>query len=162
MLKAHALGQLLAQATTGKVESTMLLHTDGSLLSFHGGSVLKAKTIATIVSNAWFAYDRHARLSPPTVVLGRHDYGLDTSQQRFESTPLSSGNIGTIARNPSLSDADEQQELIIECEGGILTIHTVSKRVLLCCLSDISCNLGLVRSKMRALLEPLQAAFANH
>ncbi|KAJ1344139.1 hypothetical protein BSLG_001279 [Batrachochytrium salamandrivorans] len=131
MLKAHALGQLLAQATTGKVESTMLLHTDGSLLSFHGGSVLKAKTIATIVSNAWFAYDRHARLSPPTVVLGRHDYGLDTSQQRFESTPLSSGNIGTIARNPSLSDADEQQELIIECE-------------------------------MRALLEPLQAAFANH
>ncbi|KAJ8328370.1 Ragulator complex protein lamtor2 [Batrachochytrium dendrobatidis] len=155
MLKARAVGDLLAQATYGGVESTMLLSTDGSLLSFQGESILRAKTIAAVVSNIWFAYDRHAQLSPPTLHANSHNE-LSTFQDTGALRPVS-------AETPVALDSHEsgQQELIIECEEGLIVIHAVRQKVLLCCVCALSCDLGCVKSKMRAILKPLKAAFSH-
>nr|KAJ3422713.1 hypothetical protein HK105_006772 [Polyrhizophydium stewartii] len=77
-----------------------LLNTDGSLLSFQGVTPQRARTVATVVSNAWYAYDRHAR-PPPAAGVG-----------------LVLG--GTPAAVDSGGEAEGQSELVIECEVRLL------------------------------------------
>ncbi|KAL2915231.1 Ragulator complex protein lamtor2 [Polyrhizophydium stewartii] len=127
MLKAQALGQLLAQAMTDGISSALLLNTDGSLLSFQGVTPQRARTVATVVSNAWYAYDRHAR-PPPAAGVG-----------------LVLG--GTPAAVDSGGEAEGQSELVIECEGGVVAVSAVGRRVLLCCIAEPETELGLVKAK---------------
>eukprot|EP00842_Homolaphlyctis_polyrhiza_P004245 jgi/Hompol1/4821/HPOL_003990-RA len=106
LMKAHELEHLLEQAITGGITSIILLQTDGSLLSYSGLASSRAKTIAAVVSNAWYAYDRHAR--PPPSAAAPSSVGLRTH--------------GTDAVG---SDADGMHELVIESEGALLAIKGV-------------------------------------
>ncbi|KAI9203638.1 uncharacterized protein BJ171DRAFT_509153 [Polychytrium aggregatum] len=59
MIKPRVISQLLAQANTGGVHSTLLLNLNGSLLAFAGGDDRFAKIIAAVVTNIWSTYQKN-------------------------------------------------------------------------------------------------------
>lgn len=61
MIQLKALSAVLNNTLDNDLQTCVLLNTDGSLVSYGGPNVKFAKTVASIVSNIWYAYDRHGR-----------------------------------------------------------------------------------------------------
>nr|XP_002131755.1 ragulator complex protein LAMTOR2-B [Ciona intestinalis] len=57
MLNPHDLTEILGQANTGGIQSTLLVNSHGALVAFSGFGDSAVRTKATISSNIWAAYE---------------------------------------------------------------------------------------------------------
>ncbi|KAI8841748.1 hypothetical protein BC829DRAFT_402100 [Chytridium lagenaria] len=150
MLKPRVLSQVLSQANTGGVKTSLLLNVDGSLIAYSGGTDRDAKVVSAIVSNIWVAYERHT--------------GEGLAKRRNNSQKNAAG-VGARSRQDPTSPrcgptgvAKEEEGLksvLVQCEHGKLSITTVS-RMLLCLVASEEVEFGILKAKTKTLKSYLE------
>ena len=138
MLCPMALKSLLDQANTRGVDSTLLINKDGSMLVHSGNTTDRhAMITAAVASNVWGVYERAGRAANLTVSPAK--------------TPTRRGNISESEKESSL------HHIILNCEEGRAGVAVVpGTEYIVCVFADPSCELGLLKKKLVALVDYLK------
>ncbi|XP_008759356.1 ragulator complex protein LAMTOR2 isoform X1 [Rattus norvegicus] len=142
MLRPKALTQVLSQANTGGVQSTLLLNNEGSLLAYSGYGDTDARVTAAIASNIWAAYDRNGNQAFNEDSL--KFILMDCMDQR---NPGEGRNQGCQAECPSVLCHSHQE--------GRVAITRVAN-LLLCMYAKETVGFGMLKAKAQALVQYLE------
>uniref|UniRef100_A0A8I6ALB3 Late endosomal/lysosomal adaptor, MAPK and MTOR activator 2 n=1 Tax=Rattus norvegicus TaxID=10116 RepID=A0A8I6ALB3_RAT len=138
MLRPKALTQVLSQANTGGVQSTLLLNNEGSLLAYSGYGDTDARVTAAIASNIWAAYDRNGNQAFNEDSL--KFILMDCMDQR---NPGEGRNQGCQAECPSVLCHSHQE--------GRVAITRVAN-LLLCMYAKETVGFGMLKAKVSTFL----------
>ena len=144
MLCPSALKSLLNQANTGGVDSTLLINKDGSMLVHSGNTTDRhAMITAAVASNVWGVYERAGRAANLT---------LSPAKTPTRNNAAENGN-------PGLENSKESSlhHIILDCEEGRAGVAVVpGTEYIVCVFADPTCELGLLKKKLVALIEYLK------
>jgi len=140
MLCPTAMKELLNQANTGGVDSTLLISKDGSVMAHSGNTTDRhAMVTAAVASNVWGAYEKAGRAA-----------NLTTSPSK---TPMKRQGA---YENGDLKDSS-LRHIIMDCEEGRAGVALVpGTEYIVSIFANTSCEAGLLKKKLVTLVEYLE------
>ena len=134
MLCPSALKELLNQANSNGVDSTLLINKDGSVMA-HSGNTTDRHTMVTaaVASNVWGAYEKAGRAANLTM---------------------------SPCKTPSRNGVDKESSLrhiLLDCEEGRAGVALVpGTDYIVSIFANTSCEQGLLKKKLVTLVEYLE------
>ncbi|XP_012923484.1 ragulator complex protein LAMTOR2 isoform X1 [Heterocephalus glaber] len=151
MLRPKALTQVLSQANTGGVQSTLLLNNEGSLLAYSGYGDTDARVTAAIASNIWAAYDRNGNqaFNEDNLKFILMDCMLRLNPPDLRGSSVPEGGISP-REGPTQS-----WKALPESKEGRVAITRVAN-LLLCMYAKETVGFGMLKAKAQALVQYLE------
>ncbi len=182
MLQPRVLPQIIQQANTNGIKSTLLLHSNGSLLSAYGENTKEMdKLVSAIVSNVWNSYSKAGRNAFVNSTMSSSsaanqnfgdendenfveddDENFDDGDDENEEYGAQHGGSNLTVNNNNNNNkmVEKLQCLILDCEMGRLAIVGVSSKVILCLCAEKSVEFGMLKAKAMTVREYLAEPFA--
>ncbi|KAJ3100616.1 Ragulator complex protein lamtor2 [Phlyctochytrium planicorne] len=151
MLKSRVVSQVLAQANTGGVKTSLLLHVDGSLIAFSGGSDRDAKVVSAIASNIWVAYERHTGEG----LAKRRNNANGSGSKSGERERRTGEGLAVVGPTGVAKEEEGLKSVLVQCEFGKLSITNVS-RMLLCLVAGEEVEFGMLKAKTKTIKSYLE------
>ena len=155
MLCPTALKDILNQANTGGVDSTLLINKDGSVMAHSGNTTERhAMVTAAVASNVWGAYEKAGRAANLTMSPSK------TPNRRFHENgaehhahhPTSGGN----------NKESSLRHILLDCEEGRAGVAVVpGTEYIVSIFANTSCEQGLLKKKLVRLVEYLEEPLSH-
>lgn len=146
MLCPSALKNILNQANSGGVDSTLLISREGSVMAHSGNTTDRhAMVTAAVASNVWGAYEKAGRaanltMSPAKTPANNRRMQMDNSAN---GDPLKESTL---------------RHIILDCEEGRAGVAQVpGTEYIVSIFANTTCEPGMLKKKLVTLVEYLEA-----
>ncbi|KAJ3074890.1 hypothetical protein HDU98_009960 [Podochytrium sp. JEL0797] len=157
MLKSRVLTDVLAQANSEGIKSTLLLNPDGALVGFAGGSESSARRDAAVAANVWVAYERHqgeglakrrgASLASAGSAANEAGAVASASHQVASPTQSSTSPGAVVGATGVPRDEEGLRSVVVVCENGTISMASVAG-MLLCLVASDTVEFGVLKAKV--------------